>query len=166
MQKREGFRASLICYHARLVKVKNVSVGISERQALSNLIRFSRSRDPSIKYDSLSTLMSKVDVIDSLARLEHCRDAPLFSAISDCRSGNRFKRLLSCPGMGKLLEWFLPFLATVASETQKTVALLRWRRAAYTNSIRVLQADRSLASPKLFHLQPYQISSKVRALER
>jgi hypothetical protein len=88
LQKREGFRALLIGYHARLAKVKNVSVGISERQALSNLIRFSRSRDPSMKYDSLSTLMSPVD---------------------------RFKRLLSCPGKTKLLEWFLPFLATVAS---------------------------------------------------
>jgi len=62
MQKRERFPASLICYHARLVKVKNVSVGVSERQALSNLIRLSRSRDPIMKYDSLSTLMSPVDV--------------------------------------------------------------------------------------------------------
>jgi hypothetical protein len=116
MQKREGFVASLICYHARLVKVKNVSVGISERQALSNLIRFSRSRDPSMKYDSLSTLMSPVDVSDSLARLEHCRDAPIFTTISGWgRSGNRLKRLLSCAGMSKLLEWFLLFLATMAS---------------------------------------------------
>jgi hypothetical protein len=62
MQKREGFRASLICYHARLVKVKNVSADVSERQALSNLIRWSRSRNPIMKYDSLSTLMSRVDV--------------------------------------------------------------------------------------------------------
>ena len=72
MQKRENFVASLICYHARLVKVKNVSVGISERQALSNLIRFSRSRDPITKYGSLSTLMSPVDVsaagLDTAAR--------------------------------------------------------------------------------------------------
>ena len=113
--KPEGLVASVICFHARLVKVKNVSVGISERQALSNLIRFSRSRDPSMKYDSLSILMSPVDVSDGLARLEHCLDAPPFSAVSGCRSGNRFKRLLSCPGLGKLLEWFLPFLATVAS---------------------------------------------------
>jgi hypothetical protein len=88
MQKREGFRASLIGYHARPAKVKNVSTGISEREALSNLIRFSRSRDPSMKYDSLSTLMSSVD---------------------------SFRRVLSCPGKAKLLEWFLPFLATVAS---------------------------------------------------
>ena len=113
---RRRFRASLICYHARLVKAKNVSVGISERQALSNLIRFSRSRDPSMKYDSLSTLMSPVDVSDSLAGLEHCRDAPLFTIISGWgRSGNRLKRLLSCAGMSKLLEWFLLFLATMAS---------------------------------------------------
>ena len=116
MQKREGFRASLICYHARLVKVKNVSVGVSERQALSNLIRFSRSRDPIMKYDSLSTLMSPVDVSASLAGLEHCRDVPLFPIISGWeRSENRLKRLLSCVGMSKLLEWFLPFLATMAS---------------------------------------------------
>jgi hypothetical protein len=59
MQKREGFHASLICYHARLVTVKNVSAGVSERQALSNLIRCSSSRDPIIKYDSLPTLMSR-----------------------------------------------------------------------------------------------------------
>ena len=125
-QKREGFRASLISYHARLVKVKNVLVGISERQALSNLIRFSRSRDPSMKYDSLSTIMSPVDVSDSLARLEHCRDAPLFGTIGGCgRSENRFKRLLSCPGMGELLEWFLPFLATVASSDAEDRRLVK-----------------------------------------
>jgi hypothetical protein len=56
MRKREGLHASLISYHARLGNAKNVSAGISERQALSNLIRFSRSRDPIMKYDSLSTL--------------------------------------------------------------------------------------------------------------
>jgi hypothetical protein len=116
MQKREDFHASLICYHARLVKVKNVSVGVSERQALSNLIRFSRSRDPIMKYDSLSTLMSPADVSASLAGLEHCRDVPLFPIISGWqRSENRLKRLLSCVGMSKLLEWFLLFLATMAS---------------------------------------------------
>ena len=115
MQKREGFRASLICYHARLVKVKNVSVGVSERQALSNLIRFSRSRDPIMKYDSLSILMSPADVSASLAGLEHCRDVPLFPIIRGWqRSENRLKRLLSCVGMSKLLEWFLLFLATKA----------------------------------------------------
>jgi hypothetical protein len=80
MQKPEGFHASLICYHARLVKVKNVSAGISERQTLSNLIRFSRSRDPIMKYDSLSTLMSPVDVCP--AGLEHRRDFLLFPIIS------------------------------------------------------------------------------------
>ena len=116
MQKREGFVASLICYHARLVTVKNVSVGISERQALSNLIRFSRSRDPIMKYDSFSTLMSPVDVGASLAGLEHCRDVPLFPIISAWeRSANRLKRLLSCVGMSKLLKWFPLFLATMAS---------------------------------------------------
>jgi len=55
--------------------------GISERQALSNLIRFSRSRDPIIKYDSLSTPMSRVDVSASLAGLEH-RDVQLFPIIN------------------------------------------------------------------------------------
>src|SRR4029077_1015602 len=115
-QEREGFYASLLRYHARLVKVKNVSADVRERQALSNLIRFSRSRDPIMKYDSLSTLMSLVDVGASLAGLEHGRDVPLFPVIGGWeRSENRLKRLLSCVGMSKLLEWFLPFLATTAS---------------------------------------------------
>jgi hypothetical protein len=93
-------------HHARLVKVKNVSADVSERQALSNLIRCSRSRDPIMKYDSLSALMSRVDV----------RDVPLFPIISGWeRSENRFKRLLSCVGMSKLLEWFLLFFRTMAS---------------------------------------------------
>jgi hypothetical protein len=106
---------SLICHHARLVEVKNVSADVSERQALSNLIRCSRSRDPIMKYDSLSTLMSPVDVGANLAGLEHCRDIPLFPTISGWeRSGNRLNRLFSCVGMSKLLEWFL-FLATMAS---------------------------------------------------
>ena len=56
-------------HHARLVKVKNVSADVSERQALSNLIRCSRSRDPIMKYDSLSALMSRVDVGASLVGL-------------------------------------------------------------------------------------------------
>ena len=105
--KLEGFRALLICYHARLVKVKNVSVGVSERQSLSNLIRLSRSRDPIMKYDSLSTLMSG---------LEDCGAVPLFPIISGWEWWeNRLKRLLSCLGMSKLLEWLLLFLATIAS---------------------------------------------------
>ena len=112
MQKREGFRASLICYHARLVKVKNVSVGVSERQALSNLIRLSRSRDPIMKYDSLSTLMSPVDVSAGLG----CGAVPLFPTISGREWWeNRLKRLVGCVGMSKLLEWLLLFLATIAS---------------------------------------------------
>lgn len=116
MQKREGFRASLICYHARLVKVKNVSVGVSERQALSNLIRLPRSRDPIMKHDLLSTLMSPVDVSPSLAGLEDCGAVPLFPIIGGWEWWeNRLKRLLSCVGMSKLLEWLLLFLATIAS---------------------------------------------------
>ena len=93
-----------------------MSVGVSERQALSNLIRFSRSRDPIMKYDSRSTLMSPVDVGASLAGLEHCRNVRLFPMTSGWeRSENRLKRLLSCVGMPKLLGWFLLFLATMAS---------------------------------------------------
>jgi hypothetical protein len=92
-----------------------VSAGVSERQALSNLIRFSRSRDPIMKYDSLSALMSPVDVGASLAGLEQCGD-PLFPIISGWeRAENRLNRLLSCVGMSTLLEWFLLFLATMAS---------------------------------------------------
>ena len=69
-----------------------------------------------MKYDSLSTLMSPVDVGANLAGLEHCCDAPFFPIISAWeRSENRLKRLLSCVGMSKLLEWFLLFLATMAS---------------------------------------------------
>jgi len=103
-------------HHARLVKVKNVSADVSERQALSNLIRCSRSRDPIMKYDSLSTLMSRVDVGDASLAGWHCRDVPLFPIMSGWeRSGNRFKRLLSCVGISKLLEWFLLFFRTMAS---------------------------------------------------
>jgi len=107
---------SLATIHARLVKVKNVSAGVSERQALSNLIRFSRSRDPIMKCDSLSILMSPVDVGASLAGLEHCREVSLFPTVC-CwpRSENLRRRLRSCVGMSKLLEWFLVFLATMAS---------------------------------------------------
>ena len=69
-----------------------------------------------MKHDSLSTLMSPVDVGASLAGLKHCRDVSLFPIISGWeRAENRLKRLLSCVGMSKLLEWFLPFLATMAS---------------------------------------------------
>ena len=116
MQNEKASVPRLTCYYARLVKVKNVSVGIRERQALSNLIRFSRSRDPIMKYDSLSTLISSVDFSAGPARLEHCRDTPLFTTISGWgRSENRLKRLLSCAGMPEILEWFLLFLATMAS---------------------------------------------------
>ena len=66
-----------------------------------------------MRYDSLSTLISPVDVDASLAGLEHCPDVPLFPTIGGWeRSENR---LLSCVGMSKLLEWFLLFLATMAS---------------------------------------------------
>jgi hypothetical protein len=93
-----------------------VSADVSERQALSNPTRFSGSRDPIMKYDSLSTLMSPVDVGANPAGLEHCRDVQLFPIISGReRLENRLKRLLSCVGMSKLLEWLLLFLATTTS---------------------------------------------------
>ena len=108
----QRIKASLICDHARLVKAKNVSADVSERQALSSLIRRSRSRDRIVKQDSLPTLMSRVDVGASW----DCRDVPLFPIISGWgRSADRLKRLLSCVGMSKLLEWFLLFFATMAS---------------------------------------------------
>jgi hypothetical protein len=93
-----------------------VSADVIERQALSNLTRFSRSRDPIMKYDSLSTLISRGDVGANFAGLEHCRDVPLFpSSVVGSEAENRLKRLLSCVGMSRVLEWFLLFLATMAS---------------------------------------------------
>ena len=69
-----------------------------------------------MRYDSLSTLISPVDVDPSLAGLEHCPDVPLFPTIGGWeRSENRLKRLLSCVGIFKLKEWFLFFLVTMAS---------------------------------------------------
>jgi hypothetical protein len=60
--------------------------------------------------------MSQVDVDASLGGLESCRDVPIFPVISGWkRSGNLLKRLLSCVGISKLFEWFLLFLATMAS---------------------------------------------------
>jgi hypothetical protein len=38
-----------------------------------------------------------------------------FPTVSCWRSGNLLKRLRSCVGMSKLLDWFLLFLATTAS---------------------------------------------------
>jgi hypothetical protein len=80
-----------------------------------------------MKYDSLSTLMSRVDVGASLAGLEHCRDVPpLFPIISGWeRWANRLKRLLSCVGMSKLLEWFLLFLGTTASSNAEDRGLAK-----------------------------------------
>jgi hypothetical protein len=60
--------------------------------------------------------MSRVDVGAGRASLERCRDVPVFPPMSGWeRSGNRLNRLLSCVGMSKILEWFLLFLATMAS---------------------------------------------------
>jgi len=69
-----------------------------------------------MKYGALSTLMSRVDVGDASLAGWHCRDVPLFPIMSGWeRSGNRFKRLLSCVGISKLLEWSLLFFRTMAS---------------------------------------------------
>ena len=108
-----AIRANAI--HARLVEVKNVSTEVSERQALSNLIRISRSREPIMTHDSLS-LTSRVDVGACLVGLELRCEVSLFPTVS-CwpRSENLLKRLRSCVGMSTLLEWFLLFLATMAS---------------------------------------------------
>ncbi len=56
-------------FHARLGEVKNVPPEVSQRQALSNLIRCSRSREPIMTHDSVS-LMSRVHVGTCLAGLE------------------------------------------------------------------------------------------------
>jgi len=66
-----------------------------------------RSRDPIIKYDSLSTLMSRLDVGARRAGLEHCRNIPLLPVISGREQlENRLNRLLSCVGVSKILELF------------------------------------------------------------
>jgi len=61
--------------------------------------------------------MSRADVGARRAGLEQCRGVRLFPAISgwEERSENRLNRLLSCVGTSKTLEWFLLFLATMAS---------------------------------------------------
>jgi hypothetical protein len=59
--------------------------------------------------------MSPVYIGASPAGSEHCRDVLLFPISGWGRAENRLKRLLSCVGMSKLLEWFLLFLATMAS---------------------------------------------------
>ena len=70
--------------------------------------------------------MSRVDVSASFARLEHCRDAPLCTTMSGWgRSENRLKRLLSCAGMPEILEWFLLFLATMASSDAEDRRLVK-----------------------------------------
>lgn len=92
-----------------------MSADVSERQALSNLICRSSSREPIMKYDSPSTLMSRVDVGAGSAGLEHCRDVSLFPSSCGERSANLLNRLLNCVGILKLLEGVLLFLATMAS---------------------------------------------------
>jgi hypothetical protein len=66
-------------------------------------------------HDSVS-LRSRVDIGVRLAGIEHRREVSLSPTVS-CwpRSGNFVKRLRSCVGMSRLLEWFLFFLATMVS---------------------------------------------------
>ena len=60
--------------------------------------------------------MSRLDVGARRAGLEHCRNIPLLPVISGReRLENRLNRLLSCAGVSKILEYFLLFLATMAS---------------------------------------------------
>jgi hypothetical protein len=88
--------------------------------------------------------MARVDVGACLAGLEHCRDVALFPVICGWeRSENRLKRLLSCVGMSKQLEWLRLFLATMASSHAEDRRLAQgWRRDAYIGSIRTLREMR------------------------
>jgi hypothetical protein len=105
-------------------------------------MRCSRSRDPIIKYDSLSTLMSRVDVGDRRAGLEHCRNILLLPVISGWeRSGNRLNRLLSCAGVSKILECFLLFLATMASTHAEDRRLAKDGGEVRIHSIRLITCD-------------------------
>jgi hypothetical protein len=122
-----------IFYHARLVRVKNVSADVSGRQALSNLIRCSSSRAPIVKYGSLSRVMSQEDVGVILTGLEHCREVSLFPTP---RGWERLKRLLSCVGMSKQSQLFLPFLRTMTSSQGDAAC-------KHMNLLRVVIAKRS-----------------------
>ena len=99
-----------------------------------------------MKFDSLSRLMSRVDVGASLAGLEHCRDVSLFPIISGWeRSANRLNRLLICVGMLKLLEWFLLFLATMASSHAEDRRLAKdGGEVRILGSIRLITCDARL----------------------
>jgi len=91
-------------------------------------------------YDLLSTLMSPVDVGASLAGLEH-RDVPLSPIIGGWeRAEKRRTRLLSCVGMSKLYEWFLLFLATMASNHAEDRPL-----AKDTGEVRMFTFEREAA---------------------
>ena len=85
-----------------------MSAEVSERQALSSLMRCSRSRDPIMTYDSLYAQVA------SRCRRQACRLASTaaisrsFSAVSGWEwSEKRLTRLRSCVGMSTLLEWFV-----------------------------------------------------------
>jgi hypothetical protein len=105
-------------------------------------MRCSRSRDPIIKYDSLSTLMSRVDVGARRAGLEHCRNIPLLPVISGWEwAEKRLTRLLSCVGMSKVLEWFLLFLATMASSHAEDRRLAKDGGEMRIQSIRFITCD-------------------------
>ena len=69
-----------------------------------------------------ASLRSRVDVGARLGGIEHRREVSLSPTVS-CwpRSENRAKRLRSCVGMSRLLEWFLFFLATMVSSQFQAV---------------------------------------------
>jgi len=75
--------------------------------------------------DSIS-LMSRVHVGTCLAGIEHRCEVSLFPTVSCwARLENLLKRLRSCVGMSKLVEWFLLFLATTASSNAEDRGLAK-----------------------------------------
>jgi hypothetical protein len=92
-----------------------VPAGVSERQALSKLMRCCRSREPVIEHGSFLASTSRFDNGSNLAGIEYCAEASLFAISCWERSAYLLKRLLSCVGILKLLEGFRLLLATMAS---------------------------------------------------
>jgi hypothetical protein len=135
-----------------------VSTEVIKRQAPSNLIRRSRSREPIMTNDSTS-LRSRVDVGARLTGIEHRREVPLSPTVR-CwpRSGNFVKRLRSCVGMSRLLEWFLLFLATMISSQissgQVLGGILRARPILQRNPRGVQGIHRIIYSMLFFDIAP------------
>ena len=103
--KTRRLHASFICYHARLVKVKNVSADVERTTSAfepNTLLQVTRP-DHEIRF-ALNTYVAR------RCRRQPCRlialpRCPAFPIISGReRSGSRLKRLLSCVGMSKPLE--------------------------------------------------------------